>query len=88
MRFLLSFCNEQTEKCKAHLTSGSGCRQYRGPEEDEGNFDVSFRRSFDVTPLSRSRDGFADPINPQGEAKREAAADAKMKLVLRQIMTN
>lgn len=33
--------------------------QYRGPEEDEGNFDVSFSRPFDVTPLSRSKDGFA-----------------------------
>lgn len=32
--------------------------QYRGPEEDEGNFDVSFSRPFDVTPLSRSKDGF------------------------------
>lgn len=30
----------------------------------------------------------ADPINPQGEATREAAADTKMKLVLPQIMAN
>ncbi|KAK2889650.1 hypothetical protein Q8A67_015025 [Cirrhinus molitorella] len=51
--------------------------QYRGPEEDEGNFDVSFSRPFDVTPLSRSKDGFADPINPRGDGTREAAARHK-----------
>ncbi len=33
--------------------------QDRGPEEDEGIFDVSFSRPFDVTPLSGTKDGFA-----------------------------
>lgn len=60
------FLQVQMATWKAHpLTSGSGCRRYRGPEEDEGNFDVSFRRPFDVTPLSRSKDGFAGKNLPK-----------------------